>query len=263
MNRREVLKSTFGALALASGIAPAQNAIAQTRRRTALPAAGTPDYARLSNAVLDTHGHAAATVWHGTNTGTLKSDDLVKASLLLQLTTGHFDEIGVNAYLTTQLSKASSGTVSPSVVHAIGEQFRTYGISLTDAQIQSMYPADANARERGRLYLIQVGIPGVQLQIAGSFDLAAKRLRLQEIATACGALLPMLPLRSGLTPVAESCSDLQALIDAAETAFELATTTADAACLSLLPTCEALEAIAVAIGVALATWEAEFALLCT
>ena len=265
MNRREVLKSTFGALALASGIAPAQNAIAQTRRRTALPAAGTPDYARLSNAVLNSHGNAAGNVWNGTNTGTLKSDDLVKASLLLRLTADHFDEIGLNAYLNTQLSQPPSGTVSPNVAHAIGERIRSYGISLTDAQIQGLIPSDP---ERGRLYLIQVGIPGVQLQIADSFDLAAKQLRLQEIATACGALLPMLPLRSGLTPVANSyCSDLENQInsvDIGHTIAEAAWVAAKVVCLALLldpatvagfPLCEigadALEAVAAAYLVTL------------
>jgi hypothetical protein len=225
MNRREVLKSTFGALALASGIAPAQNAMAQTRRRAARTGPATPDFARLSNAVLNSHGHAAASVWNGTNTGTLKSDDLVKASLLLRLTVDHFGEIGVNTYFNSQLSQPPSDTsvtVSPNVVHAIGERIRSsYDISITDAQIQSMYPADANAIEQGRLYLIQVGIPAVQLQIADSLDLAAKKLRLQEIATACGALLPLLPSSLHPTDLA-TCSDLQTQINSVEVQHNIA-----------------------------------------
>ena len=218
MNRREVLKSTFGALALASGIG--QNGVAQTRRRAVGrgpgTAAATPDYARLSNAVLNSHGLAAASVWIGTNTGTLKSDDLVRASLLLRLTADHFEEIGANSYVNTQLSQPPPATIPPDVAHAIGGQFQPYGILLTDAQIQSMYPSDPNVRERVRVYAAQVGIRGVQVQIADSIDLAAKKLRLQEIATACGALLPLLPSsQSHLTPVDNTfCSDWQARINA-------------------------------------------------
>lgn len=168
MNRRQIFKSAFGALALASGIP--QNAIART-------GAATPDYARLSNAVLNSHGLAAGNVWTRTNTGSLESDDLVRASLLLRLTADHFEEIEWNAYLDTQLSQPPVGIISRDVVHAIGERIRSYGILLTDAQIESMYPADVNAMEQGLLYATQVGIRGLQVQIADSLDLAAAKLR--------------------------------------------------------------------------------------
>jgi hypothetical protein len=83
-----------------------------------------------------------------------------------------------------------------------------------------MYSTDMNARGQALSYATQVGIHAVQGQIADSLDLAAKKLRLQEIATACGALLDVLPFAQSmqainLSPQASaSCVTWQILIDA-------------------------------------------------
>ncbi len=184
-NRRQMLKSTFGALSLAGG--SAQNGVAQTSPPT------TPAYALLSTAVLYSNGLVAGNVWTGMNTGVIKSDDLVRAAALLRVQTDHFEEIGVNTYVNTQFSQPPTATISPNVFHAIGEQIRSYGILMTDAQIQGLYPSDVNARGQALLYASALGIRGVQVEIADSLDLAARKLRLQEIATACGTLLDLLP----------------------------------------------------------------------
>ena len=200
----------------------------------------TPNYALLSNAVINNNGVAAGSVWTGTNAGSLKSDDLVRASTLVRLTADHFEEIGVNAYLNTQLSQPPSGAISPIVVHAIGEQLRSYGILLTDAQIQQQYYSpDPTAQQQGLLYATQVGIRALQYQIADSLNLAAEKLRLQEIATACGDLLPLLP-SAHVTPLTSTssaatgrlpprtaaqsyCSEMQTTINGEEAALAVAT----------------------------------------
>jgi hypothetical protein len=225
MNRRQIFTSALGALALASG--RTNNATAQTIPRPVgrRPPIGTatPYYDQLSQAVVNSHGLAIGNDWTGISTGTLKSDDLVRASLLLRLTADHFEEIGLTAHVDTQLAQLSqplSGLIPLDVVHPIGDQLRSYGILLTDAQIQSMYSTDVNARGQALSYATQVGIRGVQGQIADSLDLAAKKLRLQEIATACGALLDVLPFAQSmqainLSPQASaSCVTWQILIDA-------------------------------------------------
>lgn len=217
-SRRQVFTGFTGlGLALIGG--SARKSRAQT-----IPAS-TPNFALLSSAVIKSNGLAAGNVWSGTNAGSLKSDDLVRASTLVGLTADHFEEIGVNAYLNTQVSQPPSGTISPNVIHAIGEQLRSYGILLTDAQIQQQYYSpDPTTQQQGVLYATQVGIRAIQYQIADSLNLAAQRLRLQEIATACGALLPVLPSpRSYLTMAASFCSDAQAQINREEAAFAVAT----------------------------------------
>ena len=194
MDRRQILKSAFGGLILAGGV---PNGMAQTSRppvrRDPRLGATTPDYALLSNAVLNSYGLAAGNVWTASNTGTLKSDDLVRASVLLRTTTAHLDEIGVNAYTATLLSNPPSGTISPTALHAVGDQFRSHGILLTDAEIQQRYSSlDPNTQQQALLNIAQLGISGSYNQLASAFDLAAQQLRLQEIATACGELLPLL-----------------------------------------------------------------------
>jgi hypothetical protein len=200
----------------------------------------TPNYALLSNAVINSNGVVAGSVWTGTNAGSLKSDDLVRASTLVRLMADHFEDIGVNAYLNTQLSQPPSGAISPSVVHAVGEQLRSYGILLTDAQIQQQYYSpDPITQQQGLLYATQVGVRALQYQIADSLNLAAEKLRLQEIATACGDLLPLLPSahvtpltstsspatgRPPSRPAAQSyCSEMQTTINGEEAALAVAT----------------------------------------
>ena len=193
-SRRDVFKAV-GALALAGG---ARNGIAQTSPpRAGRPRTGatTPDYTLLSRAVIDSYGIAAGNVWTGSNRGALKSDDLVRASALLRVTTDHFEEIGMNAYVDLQVSQPPSGTISPTVFHAVGEQLRSYGILLTDAEIENtvLFSPNPNTQQQALNYVTTSGISGIQAQVAASLDLAAKKLRLQEIATACGELLDVLP----------------------------------------------------------------------
>src|SRR5665213_1308322 len=228
-SRRQILKSAFGAFALVGVGAP--NGISQTRRGPApLPPPQGPDYTRLSVAVLNSYGLAAGNVWTGTNTSTLKSDDLVRVSALLRVTVAHLDEIGFNAYLDTRLSQPQFGTIYPDVIQAIGAQLQSYGILLSDAQVQAMYPVTVNASDI--LTATQLGTSGLLLRVASNIDLAAQNLRLQEIATACEALLPLLPspqssMRAeqpnSLRPLASSfCSGLQSTISATQVAFNVA-----------------------------------------
>ena len=199
MDRRQILKSAFGALALVGGV---HDGIAQTAQQRVpplvgcgpRPSAGTPDYALLSTAVLNSYGLAAGNVWTGRSTGTLKSDDLVRASALLRVTTAHLDEIGVNAYIATQLSQPPPSILSPASLPAVGDQFRSHGILLTDAEIQQYYSSlNPNTQQQALLNITQLGVSGSYNQLASAFDLAAEQLRLQEIATACGELLILLP----------------------------------------------------------------------
>jgi hypothetical protein len=184
-SRRQLLKSFGATLAIAGS--GASVGLAQT----STPA---PDYARLSSAVLNSYGLVGGQVWTGSNTGTLKSDDLVRAAVLLRTATSHLDEIGVNTYLVAQLSKPPSGTISPDVIHTIGEQLRSYGILLTDSELQQRYSTlDPNTQQQALLDITQLGVNGSYNQLASAFDLAAKKLRLLEIATACGGLLDLLP----------------------------------------------------------------------
>src|ERR1035437_1512737 len=227
MHRRQILKSAFGALALVGGV---QRAIAQTPQRRVPPSgcgtragADGPDYALLSTAVLSSNGLAAGKVWTGINTGNLKSDDLFRAATLLRVQTDHFEEIRLNAYVDAQFSQQQNElyavNIPPNVIHTIGEQFRSYGILMTDTQIQGLYPSNQSAIQQALLYGAQVGIRGVHNEIADSFDLAAKKLRLQEIATACGELLEILPSSrpmqaNAFSPQASTfCSDWQTRID--------------------------------------------------
>jgi hypothetical protein len=174
-------------------------------------------------AILNSYGLAAGNVWTGSNTGTLKSDDLVRASALLRATTAHLEEIGVTPYVNTQLSQPLSATISPDVFSAIGGQFRSYGIVLADADIQKQYSSlGPNTQQQALLYVTKLGVSGFYNQVADSFDLAAKKLRLLEIATACGALLDVLPSSqsstramqaSALSPQVSSCNAAATLVD--------------------------------------------------
>jgi hypothetical protein len=152
----------------------------------------------LSNAVLNSYGLAGGNVWTGSNTGTLKSDDLVRAAALLRVTSDHFEEIQMNTYITAQIIQhqnelLSGVTISPDFIHAVGTQLQSYGILLSGTQINSIYPVDANARQQALLDVTRIGVRGVRNQLADSIDLEAKKLRLLEIATACGDLLDQLP----------------------------------------------------------------------
>jgi len=172
---------------------------------------------------MNSNGLAAGTVWSGSNTGSLKSDDLFRAATLLRMQTDHLQEIGLNAYVDTQFSQRQNELVSglnipQDVIHAIGGQFQQYGILMTDAEIQRLYPSDQSARQQALTYGTQVGIRSVHNQIADSFDLAARKLRLQEIATACGSLLDVLSFSrlqaNNFSPQASTyCSDWQTRID--------------------------------------------------
>jgi hypothetical protein len=207
-SRRQILKSAFGAVALAGGV---PNGIAQTSqpRRDPRTGAATPDFAMLSNAVLNSYGLAAGNVWTRNNTGIVKSDDLVRASSLLRVTNAHLDEIELNTYIDAQISQhqnelLSGITISPDFVHAVSKQLQSYGVLLSDAQINSMYPVDVNARQQALLDVTMLGVRGVRNQLADSIDLAAKKLRLLEIATACGALLDQLPSSLALSMQADA-----------------------------------------------------------
>ena len=197
MDRRQALKSAFGALALAAG---AQNAEAQTAQTSSARVSvgtragdATPNYALMSNAVVNSHGLAAGNVWVGSHTGTLRSDDLVRASSLLRVQNDHLEEIGMNAYANKQLSQPPSGMLSPitsNALHAIGERFRSWGILLTDAEIQKQYfSLDPTGLQQGILSANTAGIHGVNTQLADSLDVAAQKLRLLEIAAASGLLM--------------------------------------------------------------------------
>jgi hypothetical protein len=224
-SRRDIFK-TVGGLALVGG---AQNGIAQTtQQRIPLAGcgprniAGTPDYTRLSNALLNSYGLAAGNVWNGSSTGTLKSDDLVRASVLLRATIAHLDEIGVNSYLATQLRNPPSGAIPPTALHAIGEQVRSSGIILTDAEIQQKYDSlDPNTQRQALLNITQLGVSGSYDQLASALDLAARKLRLQEIATACGELLDVLPSSSQSSLRAMQASALNPRLSGACQALEL------------------------------------------
>ena len=176
----------LGALALVSG--SVQTSKAQT-------SSTTPDYTRLSNAVLNSHGLAVASVWKGINTGNLKSDDLIQAAFMVRLTSDHFGELELNDYINTQFTLRQNELftgvqTSADVIHAIGEQIRSYGIVMTDTQIQNQHSSvDLNTQQQGVSYASTVGIRNLQIQIADSLDLSAKKLRFLEIATACGTLL--------------------------------------------------------------------------
>jgi len=152
----------------------------------------------LSNAVLNSYGLAGGNVWTGSNTGTLKSDDLVRAAALLRVTSDHFEEIQLNTYIAAQIIQhqnelLSGFTIPPDFIHAVGTQLQSYGILLSGTQINSIYPVDANARQQALLDVTTLGVRGVRNQLADSIDLEAKKLRLLEIATACGDLLDQLP----------------------------------------------------------------------
>lgn len=189
------MKSAFGTLAIVGS--GASVGVAQTTPPT------TPNYGLLSNAVLNSYGLAGGNVWSRASTGTLKSDDLVRAAYAIRLTSDHFEEIQMNSYIDSQISQhqstlVSGVTISPEFSHAVGKQLQSYGVLLNDAQIQSMYPADASTRQQALLDLTTLGIRGIRNQLADSLDLAAKKLRLLEIATACGALLDQLPSSAAL-----------------------------------------------------------------
>jgi hypothetical protein len=190
-----MFKSALGALALAGG---AKKGITQTSpfdpRLPRAPQRCPAGINLLSTAVLDSYGLAAGNVWSASNTGTLKSDDLVRASALLRVTTAHLDEIGVNAYIATQISQPPPFIMSPASLLAAGDQFRSHGILLTDAEIQQHYSSlDPNTQQQALLSINQMGVSGAYNQLASAFDLAANKLRLQEIATACGEMLDLLP----------------------------------------------------------------------